>query len=245
VEPCCTGLDPAEPLHGIALVTMGLTVSLGHCLGMCGPIVLGFSAAQRARGAKGVGLAIPLALYHGGRITSYVLLGAALGLLGSAAGLAATQGALSIAVGALMALLALGLLGLLPTRAWVEGSPLAGVVSGRIRALLRTGRPAGQYGLGLANGFLPCGPVAVVALGAATAGGALRGGLSLLLYGLGTLPALAVVGFGAGSLGPGLRRRLDRLASGLVLALAVQLVLRGLAAYGVVPHLEIGPVVLW
>jgi len=245
MEPCCTGLDVAEPLHGVLLFTTGLTVSLGHCLGMCGPIVLGFSAAQRSRGVAGPAMAPALALYHSGRVTSYVLLGALLGLVGSGVALASTQGALSLAAGALMILLSLGLLGVLPTRSWVESSPVAGLVTRRLRALLTTRRSAGHYGLGIANGFLPCGPVAVVALGAATAGGAGRGALAMLLYGLGTVPALVVVGLGAASLGVGVRRRLDRAASVLVLLLAVQLVLRGLAAYGVLPHREIGPVVLW
>jgi sulfite exporter TauE/SafE len=245
MEPCCAGLDPAEPLHGLMLLTTGLTVSLGHCLGMCGPLVLGFSAAQRSRGASPRELAGATALYHTGRILAYAALGAALGLAGATAALAAAQGAVSLAIGVLMIVLGLGLLGVLPTRGWIERTPLAGSVLRRIRTLLGTRRPSGHFAAGIANGFLPCGPVAVVALGAAAAPSPLLGSAALLLYGLGTVPALVVAGLGGSLLGPKVRRRLDRTASWLILGLAAQLVIRGLAALGAVPHLEIGSVTVW
>ena len=47
--------------------------------------------------------------------------------------------------------------------------------------------------LGLALGLLPCGLV-YAALAAASASGALLGGLGMLAFGLGTVPALVVVG---------------------------------------------------
>jgi sulfite exporter TauE/SafE len=245
MEPCCAGLDPAEPLHGLLLLTTGLTVSLGHCLGMCGPLVVGFSAAQRSRGATGAALVRATALYHSGRILSYALLGTVLGLAGATASLAATQGVVSLAVGAAMTVLGLGLLGVLPTRTWIERSPMAGRVQRRILALLGAGGAGGHFAAGAANGFLPCGPVAVVALAAAAAPSPLRGGAALLLYGLGTVPALTLAGIGGSTLAPGVRRRLDRAASVLVLGLAVQLVLRGLAALGAVPHWRLGGVAIW
>jgi sulfite exporter TauE/SafE len=236
-------------LHGLLLFGTGVTMSLGHCVGMCGPIVATFSLSQRSATASALALAPALTLYHAGRITSYTAIGMALGLLGSATGaLSGTQtlqAALAIAVGIAMLLLGFGLLGLLPTQRWVESSSLAGWVASRIRGLLGTRRRTGQYALGIANGFLPCGPVAVLALGAATAGSAVRGGLSLLVYGLGTLPALVILGLGTGWLGATARVRLYRLGSVLVLLLAAQLLARGLASLGVLPHWTVGSVMLW
>ena len=102
-----------------------------------------------------------------------------------------------------------------------------------------------QFGLGITNGLLPCGPVAVVALGAATAGTIGAGALSMLFYGIGTVPALAVLGGSAGALSPAARHRLDRISSVLILVLSFQLLARGLAALGWIPHFEVGPVVFW
>jgi sulfite exporter TauE/SafE len=245
MEPCCAGLDPVEPLHGVMLWGTGLAVSLGHCTGMCGPLVMGFAAAQRTRGATAGALARATGLYHSGRILAYGLLGAALSLAGAAAAVAAAQGAVSLAVGILMTLLALGLLGVLPTRTWIERSPLARPVLGRIRTLLGANRAGAHFAVGVANGFLPCGPVAVVALSAATASDPLRGGAALLLYGLGTVPALAILGAGGVLLGREARRRLNALGAALILLLAGQLTLRGLASLAIVPHFELYSVVFW
>jgi hypothetical protein len=176
------------------LFTTGLAVSLGHCTGMCGPLVMGFAAAQRSRGAAAGALARATTLYHSGRILSYVLLGTALSLAGATVAAAAAQGAVSLGVGILMTLLGLGLLGILPTRTWIEQSALARPALRRIQALLGANRAGAHFTLGLANGLLPCGPVAVVTLSAAAAPDPLRGGAALLLYGLGTVPALVVLG---------------------------------------------------
>ena len=242
MEPCCVGVDPAEPLQGLLLLGTGVTMSLGHCVGMCGPILGAYAAAQR----PGVGT---FALYHAGRVTSYVILGTAFGALGSAAGwfeaTSRAQAALSIAVGLVMVALALGLFGVLPTRTWIESSALAGRVTRRLGALLATRTVRGRFALGVTNGFLPCGPVLVIALAAATAGDAFRGGISLLLYGLGTVPALVLLGLGAGRLGTVARTRIFRAGSVLVTVLAIQLILRGLAAWGILPHVHLGSVVLW
>jgi sulfite exporter TauE/SafE len=235
-------VDPSEPLQGLVLLGTGVTMSVGHCVGMCGPILGAYAAAQRT----GVP---PFALYHAGRVTSYVILGTVFGALGSATNwfeaTARAQATLSIVVGLLMAALALGLLGVLPTRAWIESAAIARRVVQRIRGLLGTRTSHGRFALGVTNGFLPCGPVMVVALAAATTGSALRGGISLLLYGLGTVPALLLLGLGAGRLGAATRTWIYRIGSLLVTLLAVQLVLRGLAAWGIVPHVHLGSVVLW
>ena len=225
----------------------GLMISVGHCVGMCGPIAAAFSAAQGGIGKASLGGA--LLTYQAGRIVTYSLLGALSGLLGSSLGWSrfgnAAQGGISLFAGALMVALALGLLGWVPTDRWIGGGALGGrVVCGASR-LLRTRSVPGRFGLGLLNGVLPCGPVYAMALAAAGTGSPARGALVMLLFGLGTVPALLAVGAGSSWFAPRLRQRLSRLGAGLVLFLGVQLALRGGAAIGLLPHLRFGELVIF
>ena len=85
MESCCDPLiAPDAPLEIVLLFSTGLLISLGHCMGMCGPIVTAFGIAQRARGVAGRRSFPVLLRYHGGRVLSYVIIGALFGLVGSA-----------------------------------------------------------------------------------------------------------------------------------------------------------------
>lgn len=250
MSDCCAppAGSSAEPLTLALLLGTGFLMSLGHCIGMCGPIVAAVSMGQRAAGRGRFRLALASLTYHAGRIAGYGLIGVALGVIGSAAflpGARAYQGWFSIASGLLMILLGLGLLGILPTRRWVESSRAGRIVAARMRGLLGARSHAGLLLLGFANGFLPCGPVAAAAVSAAATRSPVHGGLSMLAYGLGTIPALVVLGLTAGTLAASVRGRLFRLAAFLVLVMGAQLGLRGLHAIGVIGPMRLGGVVLW
>ena len=250
MAPCCQhGLLPgAGSLDPLLLLGIGLTMSLGHCLGMCGPLLAAGAAAQP-----------PLApwrrlpgqlLYHGGRILTYGALGFAGGLLGAAAGRAGGDsprwpGALSLALGAAMLALALGMLGVWSGARRLESAGLARRVTAGMGRLLATRRSGGRLLLGMANGLLPCGPVYAVALGTPTAGRPWHGAAAMLLYGLGTLPVLVAFGLGAGRLAPAAQARFTRAGAVLVGLIGLQLALRGAAAWGWIGHLRWGRVVFW
>lgn len=255
LDSCCQGLLAEEAnasFEFLVLFTTGLMVSLGHCTGMCGPIAAAYAAARQEGGDTGWRMAPALLVYHTGRILSYAVIGAALALAGSLAGwraesrdAAAVPAALAIGAGLLMFLLGLGFLDLLPTSRWVEGHGIARFVTCRIGELLRARSRVRQFGLGVANGFLPCGPVVAVALGAATSGRPDLGALAMFIYGLGTVPAMVAVGFGASWMAPRLRRRFFRAGAFLILLIGLQLGLRGAAALGAVPHLRFGEFILF
>jgi hypothetical protein len=250
---CCSQAAGVPPTQLALLVSTGLVMSLGHCLGMCGPIVSAFAVRQRAEGTASPQrghagqLALSTLLYHGGRITAYAAIGAVLGLLGSVVAQEdhPFQGWLSILAGVLMLPLGLGLLGFLPTQRWVETAGPGRWVDRSIGSLLGARGWGRHLALGFANGFLPCGPVAAVGLSAAAAGSPWRGGLAMLAYGLGTVPALFVLSMGAGSLPASLRTKLFRLGAVLVLVIGIQLCLRGLHSLDLVGGCKIGPVVFW
>jgi sulfite exporter TauE/SafE len=66
-----------ETLFFLYLST-GFTVGFGHCIGMCGPIVISMSL-----NLKDESIIVPQFLYHLGRITTYAVLGGAMGATGT------------------------------------------------------------------------------------------------------------------------------------------------------------------
>jgi sulfite exporter TauE/SafE len=229
-------------IYGVLFVS-GLLGSLGHCLGMCGPLVMMVSAQL---GSREVGLAPHHLAYHGARLAVYALLGAAVGAFGSLLGLGdplgRLAGAVSLILGLGVILLGLGYLGWLP-RGGLEGG--SEWLSRAMSWALQRGRPGGVLLLGGLNGLLPCGLVYSSLLVTASSGGPLPGGLGMLAFGAGTVPALLVVGLGAGMLGVRARQAMARVAGALIVLVGLQLLLRGGAALGIVPHWRVLGVMIW
>jgi sulfite exporter TauE/SafE len=226
-----------------ALFLSGLLGSLGHCLGMCGPLVTMFGVQFRAR--RPAGLPYHL-LYHTGRVGVYALFGALVGGVGSALGLGDSlgkvAGTVSLLLGLGVVLLGLGYLGWLPLGR-IEGG--GAWLSRAMSWALRQGSSVRVLALGALNGLLPCGLVYSALLVAASTGSLLMGAAGMAVFGLGTLPALLVMGIGAGALSARVRQAFVRVAGVLIVVVGVQLVLRGLAGWGVLPHLHLGRVMLW
>jgi sulfite exporter TauE/SafE len=239
----------------LAFVT-GLISSFGHCLGMCGGIVAIYSARQSAKtdepGNK-PGLLRRIASFlplHLGRIITYALFGALIGFAGSlldrASGLMGWQGVFSILVCVAMLLVSLSLMGILPPIEMALASMTAGnSPMGRMRGLFNKHSFLSTLTLGLLWGFLPCGLVFAMLVLSARTQTVWGGALTMLAFGLGTIPTLLGFGLAANLLSPKLRGRLQIFAAVLILLFAVQTILRGLAVASLIPSLVIGPVMLW
>ncbi len=65
----------------LTLTVIAFTGSFGHCLGMCGGIVIAYSSAKIDNRWKKSYEIFVHTLYSLGRVTTYVLLGLFLGLL--------------------------------------------------------------------------------------------------------------------------------------------------------------------
>lgn len=230
----------------LILLTTGFFTGLSHCAGMCGSLVSAFSVQQKQMKGSVTG---PLLLYQCGRISTYVLIGLIMAAIGSSLQMAALgqgwQVGLSVFVGMMMLAIGLRLMGVFPGVRWLESAVLAKWVGERIRQLLTSVHPAAPYGLGMANGMLPCGPVYAMALLAATSESPMRGGLIMLFFGLGTLPAMLGMGFVFAKLSVALRSRLFRIAAVLIVLVGVQQVLRGLALGGLISHFHVGVLMIW
>ena len=247
IEPnstCTTDHLSTTTASFFVLLTTGLLTGLSHCVGMCGPLVGAFAMRRRAERQE---VSTPLVLFQMGRLTTYVLMGAVLGTTGYflASIIRDWQGIISLSLGLLLALMGLSLLGLLPVQHWLTSVALTRTVSGWMKRLTNSSHPAAPFGLGLANGLLPCGPIYAMSLLAATSGNPLKGATIMLIFGLGTLPAMLGMGLSISHLSLRVRSGLYRVAAILVVIVGVQLALRGLALSGQVSHAAIGGVMLW
>lgn len=199
----------------------------GHCLGMCG----GIAAAVGLGGRSGPATTLA---YHAGRISSYTLLGALLGLLAGSIPLAAWTLGLRYLAGVL--LIAMGLYiadwwrGLVVLER--AGAHLWRPVQRLSRRWLPVRHPGGAFALGLGWGLMPCGLIYSALAWALTAGDALTSGALMFAFGLGTLPAMLTTSVAAGRLDRLLRARGFRLLMALFMIAAGAWSLYMTAAHG-------------
>lgn len=208
-----------------ALFSIGLLTSV-HCVAMCG----GFNIGQTLTGTAEHPLRHSL-LYNLGRLTSYTAVGALLGLVGGA--LAITLGvraAIGLAAGVVMVGMAVCML--------CGFAPLARVkprLPRRLAGLLDGLRSHGPFAIGLANGFMPCGPLQAMQLYAVASGSLLAGALSMFSFCLGTVPLVLLVGAAAGLLRKGFRRAMLRVGATLLLVFGLFMLQNNLTLLGVLP----------
>jgi uncharacterized protein len=212
--------------------TTGLLGGMGHCIGMCGPIVASyaFHGSSPADNRPVMQNIIPHLAYNAGRITTYMFAGAVMGLTGSFINnISGFRNIVTIAAGLMMILMGTSISGFFGGTDWLERHN---------SYILRVGRKLLQgkslwryYPLGLLLGFLPCG-FSYAAFVAAAGTGSLFSGLTLmLLFGLGTLPSLLLFGFAASSISSRLRGILYKAAGVIVIVMGCLFILKGIRLY--------------
>ncbi|WP_456405291.1 sulfite exporter TauE/SafE family protein [Thiolapillus sp.] len=179
---------------------MGLFGAL-HCVGMCGSImgVLTFSLPTEIR-KNPLRLMGYFSYYSLGRIISYVLAGALAGAFGAGLlfSISPQYGHSILLLGATLLMIAVGmyLAGWFPAFARIEkaGAPIWKKLEPLGRKLLPVSSPRQALLYGLIWGWLPCGLVYSALFIAVGQGGMLQGGVFMLMFGLGTLPAVWATG---------------------------------------------------
>ena len=212
----------------------GLAGSL-HCVGMCGAFPLALTgAASGAARSRNLWRQI---LYNVGRLNTLIFIGAISGALGAvfvAAGpmrlfarlLAIIAGTFMIVVG----LEGLGVLAQITSR----GAAIAQATVGRaLGGVMRSRSPVAPLALGVFNAFLPCQLIYAFAARAASTASVADGMLTMLCFGLGTVPAMLSLGVAGVLARPTVRARLSIAAGVLVIAFGVLTMLRG---FDVLPH---------
>lgn len=215
------------------MLLAGLAGGFGHCIGMCGPVVAAYSfGEQRLRYLHHI-------LYNLGRITTYMFMGAVVGLTGSFLVLTASiekiQAAIMVLAGISIIIMGIAIGGWIPVRRSPKSSSWLSSTIQKTMELFKGPRTAGTYyPMGIVLGFLPCGLTYTALLAAARAAmdadnhlvGMLQGAFMLLFFGLGTAPALLLVGRVINIIGAKARDRLYKLASLIMILTGVYFVVK-------------------
>jgi len=187
---------PAGNISLLALFIVGVFTGV-HCIGMCGAFVAGCSKTKTN-----------LLLYLSSKTVSYTLVGVALGSLGAVIALSMPmRSLLAFLAGAFMVVWGLNVLQVQFARRIFASVPNLGI---------RPDSKSGPVMVGLLTGLLPCGPMLAVQAYALSTGSAVSGGLSMLAFGLGTLPLIAVFGAVVLTINSGMRNGIFQ-ASGILM----------------------------
>ena len=220
----------------IELFMLGLS-GTGHCLGMCGPLVIAFPGKTGRIG--------PHFSYHAGRIATYTGVGVVMGSLGLAvaalasvagfdylAAVARAQLLFSLLAGLFLCLFGLGQLGITGQPAWLTLASPEKIPGYRrlVRSAYLKADPVLMVVTGLFMGFLPCGLSFAAFSRALAVSRPLEGGAFLLAFGLGTLPGLLLMGTGVGFIMRRYQRQFDIFSGMLMIAMGTSLLVDGIAA---------------
>lgn len=218
-------LEPGFSTSYLVALIMGLFSAL-HCLSMCGSIIGTLTLSLRREIRENKAQLIPFVLsYNLGRISSYALAGYLAGVVHNVLMLPLGEGEghriLQIVSALIMGGAGLHIAGWFPRFAYLEKG--GAVVWRRIepygRRLIPVKSLPQAYIFGTVWGWLPCSLVYTAVALAATAGNEVRGMLTMLAFGVGTLPAVMGVGIMTNWMVQLSRMRRFRIAAGITMLL--------------------------
>jgi sulfite exporter TauE/SafE len=200
------------------ILTIILASLLGslHCAGMCGAFV-----AMACQGGR------PWAMqcaYHGGRLMTYVAMGAIAGGLGAMLDLGSSLAGFEPVALTLASTLMIGwglvvLLGAFGFKLPLPKSPggMQRLLMEGHRATLRFGPSLRALSIGLLTTLLPCGWLYLFVARAAGEASVGRGAIVMLAFWIGTVPILSAMGFGTRTLTKRLGRKLPIATASIIL----------------------------
>lgn len=186
--------------YGMLLLT-GMLTSI-HCVSMCGAInlvaVIGNDNKKDFRR--------PI-FYNLGRIISYTITGAIVGFIGSIVSINFTISGIVILISSILML--------------TMSLNMLGVIKIKRDDFKENGKTRKSIIIGLLNGLMPCGPLQAMQIYALATGSALKGAISMFLFGLGTVPLMLLTGIIV-NLANGKRKIfINKVASVLILILSL------------------------
>lgn len=191
----------------LSLISIAFFASLGHCVGMCGGIVLAYSAKlYQPKDISSPTFYILSQLpfhfiYHAGKTTSYSALGFIAGFLGHIAmPSAAFKHTILLIIGVLLVICGMAVGKFFPLHIKGFNPPFLEKILNLMRTNLLKNTKCNLYILGLCNGLLPCGIVYYFLLIATAAGSALNGAQVMAIFGICAMPSLLVLGLASTAL---------------------------------------------
>ncbi len=225
-------------LELLLIIALGFLGSFGHCMGMCGPLTVALALSQQDNQANRLsGFQFHL-LLNIGRVFSYTLVGAALGSLGSIVVASGQFAGIGSSIRHFMAiftgivLIWFGIRQIKPK--WLPRLPFLHPLQGTIHNRLNSGMDQlstqQQWWtpalLGGVWGLIPCGFLYTAQLKAVETGSSLAGAMTMLCFGLGTMPMMLGVGVSASKISADRRSQLFRLGGWVTLAIGILTLLR-------------------
>ncbi|MBA3026989.1 MAG: sulfite exporter TauE/SafE family protein [Sulfurimonas sp.] len=186
-----------ETVNLLTIISIAFLGSFGHCIGMCGGIVVAYTTIKIEPASSKVSKSVAHLLYSFGRVLTYTVLGAMFGALGGVATFSNyANGGLLIFAGIAMVLAGLSLMGKIKFLTLIEHSFSSSPTYKRaFKSVLNSKSNLSFFVLGMLNGLLPCGFVYFFAITAASTADPLYGALVMAIFGLSTIPAMFGLGF--------------------------------------------------
>lgn len=201
---------------------LGIVGSL-HCVGMCGPIALIIPTSNNP-----VLKFFQIITYNFGRVLTYSMFGLVFGLLGETLRLAEIQQYVSIIVGVLIILIVIGTLFSYhkgANKANKIVTSLFSPIKNKLGKLIRKERK-NLLGIGIMNGFLPCGLI-YIALSSSLAASSIAESVGFMAaFGLGTIPAMLSVMYFRSLINS--KVNISKVVPYMMLVVGFMLVLRGM-----------------
>ncbi|MGR8952301.1 MAG: urease accessory protein UreH domain-containing protein [Gammaproteobacteria bacterium] len=214
-------------------ISYGLLLLIGfltsfHCVGMCGPLILGYTAKTAAQGHKSYGAHF---LYGIGKTLSYTTIGGLFGAVGAVVAFTPfTQGIVGIAAGIFLILFGLHMLEIFPALSHFQ-IKAPGFWMRFVGKEYR--KHSNPFIIGLLNGLMIiCGPLQAIYVMAAGTGSWSEGARILFFFGVGTLPMLMGFGFLTSLLSANLTPKILKASGVIVIVLGAIMLNRGLAVTG-------------
>jgi sulfite exporter TauE/SafE len=186
-----------ETVNIITIISIAFLGSFGHCIGMCGGIVLAYSTIKIEPASSKVSQATAHLIYSFGRVFTYSILGAIFGALGSVVTFSnSANGTLLVVAGIAMILAGLSLMGKIKFLTLIEHSfTSSSIYKNAFKKVLNSKSNLSFFVLGMLNGLLPCGFVYFFAITAASTASPIYGALVMAIFGISTIPAMFSLGF--------------------------------------------------
>lgn len=202
-------------------VTYGMLFIIGvltsiHCISMCGVINLLAIIDSNKKNYKR-----PF-LYNLGRVLSYTIIGGIIGGIGSILHFHSMVKGIIILVAAIsMLILSFHMLGIFNFKIPI------------IHKIKFKNNTKNAFLIGLINGLMPCGPLQAMQVYALSTGSVLKGALSMLLFGLGTLPLMLLIGVFYHFINGKSKIMVQKVSFILIFILSLIMLNRGLLVFGI------------